>query len=101
MPEKCTEECAAIIRLEHQFEDFREKNGVDHREIRDRLNRAETVDAVQDERYKDIDGKLDKLLAWQETQQSKPARRWDGLVEQAIWAVVAAVIALLLRRLGL
>ncbi len=50
MPEKCMEECAAIIRLEHQFEDFREKNGADHREIRDRLNRAEMTDGVQVER---------------------------------------------------
>jgi hypothetical protein len=33
--------------------------------------------------------------------ESKPAKRWDGLVEKAIWAVVAAVIAFILGRVGL
>lgn len=33
--------------------------------------------------------------------EKKPAKRWEGLVEKVIWAVVAAVIAFLLARLGL
>ena len=41
-----------------------------------------------------LDGKVDAL-------ESKPGKRYDALVEKAIWAVVAAVIAFLLGRLGL
>ena len=33
--------------------------------------------------------------------KDKPGKRWDGIVEKAIWAVVAAVIAFLLARFGL
>lgn len=33
--------------------------------------------------------------------EKKPGRRWDSLVEKAVWAVCAAVIAFLLGRLGL
>ena len=33
--------------------------------------------------------------------KDKPAKRWDGIVEKAIWAIIAAVIAFLLARVGL
>ena len=33
--------------------------------------------------------------------EDKPGKRWDGLVEKALWAVCAAVIAYLLGRVGL
>ncbi len=33
--------------------------------------------------------------------EKKPAKRWEGIVDKAIWAVLAAVIAFLLGRLGL
>lgn len=33
--------------------------------------------------------------------EKKPAKRWEGLVEKALWAVIAAVIAFLLGRVGL
>ena len=33
--------------------------------------------------------------------EKKPAKRWEGIVEKALWAVCAAVIAFLLGRIGL
>lgn len=33
--------------------------------------------------------------------EAKPAKRWDSIVDKAIWAVCAAVIAFLLGRIGL
>lgn len=32
---------------------------------------------------------------------SKPAQRWEGLVDKVLWAVAAAVIAFLLAKIGL
>lgn len=32
---------------------------------------------------------------------TKPAKRWNGLVDKIVWAICAAVIAFLLARLGL
>lgn len=45
--------------------------------------------------------KLDKLIAWQEAEQAAPKKRWDAIVDKAIWAVLAAVIAFLLAKIGL
>ena len=47
---------------------------------------ADTVDK--------LDGKVTALAA-------KPAKRWDGIVDKIIWAVVAAVIGFLLAQIGL
>lgn len=33
--------------------------------------------------------------------KDKPGKRWDSIVEKAVWAVVAAVIAFVLGRIGL
>lgn len=36
-----------------------------------------------------------------EVLEQKPAKRWDDLVDKIIWAVAAALITLVLTRLGL
>ena len=33
--------------------------------------------------------------------EKKPGKRWEGIVEKAVWAVCAAVIAFLLAKIGL
>lgn len=33
--------------------------------------------------------------------EAKPGKRWEGIVDKAIWAVCAALIAFLLARLGI
>ena len=33
--------------------------------------------------------------------QSKPGKRWEAIVDKAIWAVLAAVIAFVLAKIGL
>lgn len=33
--------------------------------------------------------------------EKKPGKRWDSIVEKAVWAVCAAVLAFLLGRIGL
>lgn len=54
--------------------------------------------AVKEERVesdvKEIKNDVKKLTG-------KSAERWDGLVDKIVWAVLAAVIAFLLGRLGL
>ena len=41
-----------------------------------------------------LTGKVDML-------EKKPGKRWEGIVEKTIWAVLAAVIAFALARIGL
>ena len=37
--------------------------------------------------FETVNEKLDKLIEWQENQRDKPGRRWESLVEKAVWAV--------------
>ena len=108
MSEKCMESCPDLARLERQVKELQRQNGEDHKEIRDRLSRAEMTNAVQNERYDAILGKLEELSRKHdgltrklEELEAKPGRRWESLVEKAVWAVCAAVIAFLLGGMGL
>lgn len=58
-------------------------------------------DAELDAKISGMDEKLDKLVSWQDGQQAAPKRRWDAIVDKAIWAVLAAVIAFVLAKIGL
>lgn len=110
MPEKCTDnprDCPLLPRVE-ALEGANKQHSETHREIFRRLGNLESMTAVQDTQLKNIDEKLDEIkannktiLAKVEALESKPGKRWDGLVEKAIWAVCAAVIAFLLGRVGL
>lgn len=101
MPDKCTEPCAEVVRLERELDKFQAQNSDTHKEIFRRLNGLEQAEAAQEQHFSTVNEKLDKLLKWQENQLEKPSRRWEGIVEKAIWAVCAAVIAFLLGRVGL
>jgi len=48
-----------------------------------------------------MDTKLDKLVSWREEQDNKPNKLLDKLKESSIWLVLAAVIGVVLGRLGL
>lgn len=58
-------------------------------------------DARLDEKLGAMETNLSKLVTWKEEEKAKPAKRWDGLIDKALWAVCAAVIAYLLARVGL
>ena len=101
MPDKCTEPCADLTRLEKELDKFQGQNSDTHREIFRRLNDLERAEAAQEQHFSTVNEKLDKLIEWQEAQREKPAKRWEGLVDKLIWAVAGAVVAFLLARVGL
>ena len=103
MPDKCTDnprDCPLIPRVE-ALERANEQHGSTHREMYDRIRKLETENAVQNTRYEAINAKLDELTVMVKDLSGKAGKRWDGLVDKAIWAVLAAVIAFLLGRVGL
>ena len=63
-----------------------------------RLATSMEVMVVKQEEVANSVGKLDEKVTILET---KPAKRWDALVDKIIWAVVAAVVGFLLARIGL
>lgn len=110
MSERCTDnprDCPLVHRVE-ALEKANEQHGGTHREVFDRLRELERLEGIQGEQYKNIMEKLDNLKDSHDELtkklrelESKPGKRWDGLVDKAIWAVCAAVIAFLLGRVGL
>ena len=87
--------------LERQMEKMQEQARDTHNKLFDRIRDLEKAEAARNEQYENIMGKLDKLIAWQEAEQAAPKKRWDSIKDKAIWAVLAAVIACLLGRIGL
>ena len=101
MPENCNpNDCPLLPRVD-ALERANEQHSKTHREMFDRMRALETSDAVQNAQYKAIDTKLDELTIMVKELSGKAGKRWEGLVDKAIWAVAAAVIAFLLGRVGL
>lgn len=105
MPENCNpDNCpvgARVEGLEKEFDRYRTASSETHRKMFERIGALEQSGAAVGAKLDSIDDKLDKLVEWQEAQMGKPGKRWDGLVDKAIWAVCAAVIAFFLGRVGL
>lgn len=108
MPEKCIidpgRDCLGLAKaeiLERQMAEYREQARDTHEKLYNRIRELERSDSARNEQYKQIMEKLDRLLEWQETQQSKPQVFVDDLKGKAIWAVLAAFIAFILARVGL
>lgn len=106
MSNDCSD-CPVLPRVE-ALEEANRQHSSTHREMFDRLRSLETSTAVQENKLDTIDDKLDDIQTKQksildkvEALEGKPGKRWEGLVDKAIWAVVGAVIAFLLYKAGL
>lgn len=103
MAEKCTDnprDCPLIPRVE-ALERANEQHSATHREMFKRIGDLERVSDVQENKLDTILKKLDELTEKVEALEAKPGKQWESLVEKALWAVCAAVIAFLLGRVGL
>lgn len=67
----------------------------------DALTRLATSVEVMATKQDTMADTLDRLDGKVETLEGKPAKRWDGIVDKVIWAVLAAVLGFLLARFGL
>lgn len=103
MTEKCTDnprDCPLVRRVE-ALERANEQHSATHREMFKRIGDLERVSDVQENKLDTILKKLDELTEKVEALEAKPGKQWESLVEKALWAVCAAVIAFLLGRVGL
>lgn len=92
---------ARVDRLEKEFDSYRENSSETHKEMFKRLGDLEQARASIETMLEGMDAKLDKLVSWKEVQDDKPNKLLDKLKESAIWMVLAAVIGVVLGRLGL
>lgn len=95
---------AAAVKLEARIETLERWKDSSH-EFHEKFyawQREQDIKSAKlDEHLKNMDRNIQKVVAYQEGQRDKPAKRWDAIVDKAIWAVLAAVIAFILARIGL
>lgn len=92
---------ARVDRLEKEFDSYRENSSETHKEMFKRLGDLEQARASMETMLEGMDAKLDKLVFWKEVQDDKPNKLLDKLKESAIWMALAAVIGVVLGRIGL
>ena len=94
--------------IRRELEEHKSRSHETHKEILERINKLEMGSAKLEEKYTAIMSKLDELSV-QITSlitrindiEKKPAKRWDGIVDKVLTALVAALIGALLIKLGL
>ena len=111
MDEKCVRDprhdcfgLEAAARLEGRIkalEDWHRDSKKFHNSFYDWQREQIEWQARLDERLKSMEKDIKKSVEWQESQQSAPKKRWDAIVDKSVWAVLAAVIAFILARIGL
>ena len=111
MDEKCVRDprhncfgLEAAAKLEGRIkalEEWREDSKDFHAKFYDWQRQQIARDARLDEKLSGMDENIKKVLATQEACSLKPGKRWDAIVDKAIWAVLAAVITFILAKFGL
>ena len=99
--------CGMKTRIENLEKDS-ERNQATHKEFFGKFEAVNERLARNDEKYlqiirdtSEIKNDLRETKTAIQQLNEKPAKRWDSIVDKAIWAVCAAVIAFLLARVGL
>lgn len=93
----------SYLALEHRInslEQFDQRNQKAHREFYNRLQSVEVNHAVGQERHDQILKRFDTIGGKLEELTSHPVKRWNGLVDKGLYAVVGVVIAYALSHLG-
>ena len=94
--------------LEKQFDEYKAKSSDTHHQLFERMRNLEIANGKRDEQYNAIIDRLDELSRKVDSAavtiaelEKKPARRWEGIVDKAVWAILAAVITFILTQVGL
>lgn len=115
MDDKClldpNRDCFGLIKareIEQDLNELRKQNASTHERIFDKLNEMGKKDAVQEEKYNHflekmmtLTDKIEHLTNRLSVIEAKPAKKWEGMVEKVIGAVILAIAGFFLGRLGL
>lgn len=108
MSEKCIldpgRDCYGLrkaLEIETELKDHVKHNTESHERFFNRLEALEKQEGIQIVQYEHIMEKLDKLATDVAELKSKPAKRWEGIIEKIISVLVAAIVGFMLARIGL
>ena len=96
-------DCLGLARaemLEKQVEEYREKSSKDHREMYDRIRQLEIANAKTDTQYGQIMETLGALKSDIAELKTKPARRWDAVVDKILLGVIGAILVYIMTQVG-
>lgn len=65
------------------------------------LNKLATSVAVMAQQMEQMTKSIECLNGKVDALEEKPGKRWDSIVDKAVWSVMAAMIAFMLGRVGL
>lgn len=83
------------------LEEWREDSKDFHAKFYDWQRQQIARDARLDEKLNGMDANIKEVLEAQKACSMKPGKRWDSIVDKAIWMVLAAFIAFILAKFGL
>lgn len=85
------ENCIYKSRIETLEKDM-ERNSSQHREFYNKFNSLDVQNAVTNEKFSTLIGKLDSLCVKMDVITSEPKNKWNAIVDTSIKTVVGAVI---------
>ena len=95
------------IHIEHRLTEVEQRSKSNQHRLeevekrQDNLDRLTTSVSLLAEREERMESDVKEIKSDVKTLDEKPAKRWEAVVEKALLAVVAAVVAYFLGRMGL
>ena len=95
------------LTFEHRLTDVESRAKSNSHRLDDVENRQKNIEdlvssvSVLAHEQKHIQSDVNEIKADIRSIKDRPAKRWNDMVDKAVWAVAAAVIAFLLARIGL
>lgn len=87
--------------LEKDMNELHKQNSATHERIYERLNELEKQEGIQNVQYENILEKLDQLSGDVNELKTKPAKRWESILEKVIGLFAAGLVGYVLAQIGL
>lgn len=94
-------EAAILEKRIEDLEKWRAKSDKFHNDFYDWQRGQIALQAKLEEQLKTMNNNINKMITWQESQQEKPIKRWDSIIDKIIMLFVGGIFAYILTRLGL
>ena len=95
------------IKIEHRLTEVEERSKSNTHRLEELERRQDNLDDlvsavnVLSVREENVESVVKEIKNDVKSIKDKPGQRWDSIVDKIIWAVLAAVIAFILGRIGL
>lgn len=95
------QDCLGLMRtreVERNVVELRKQNSATHERIYERLNELEKQEGIQNVQYENILEKLDQLSGDVNELKTKPAKRWESILEKVIGLFAAGQVGYVLLK---